>query len=213
MGEISSKSSIVDVTAPKFVAFIGAIAMICIGFIYLVTNGINPVLYIITGISCLAGGVIVMLIVEVFDLNSPIPYKWWLLLAIGGGVLFLIFLTRRLTFGTIFGSGLYVGALLVAAAGLLEWLIEGGKLDLKAPQFLLFIGSAIAIVTSIFGGGYVWMIIAIAACVILILASFDVVFPYEWWLWVICLGAIYFLIHTVAGIVIGVGFLLFLLDK
>ena len=113
MSDISTKVSIKEISAAKFVALIGAFLMICEGILYILRapSSASPALYIITGIINLAGGTIVFLLTEVTGLEVPIPYKWWLLLAIAGGVLTMEIITRLVVTGgaTIFGIPWYLG--------------------------------------------------------------------------------------------------------
>ncbi|NVM28497.1 MAG: hypothetical protein HWN65_06615 [Candidatus Helarchaeota archaeon] len=159
--------------------------MLLEGFLFLRFPYINPVLYIITGFACVAGGIILLLVLGVgFEVDTPIPYKWWLLLAIGGGVILLALITNIIVIGFVWGTPWYLGGLLVGIAGLMELLIEGGKLDWKASKFVMLIGASILIVLSIQGiiATRTWLLLAgLIVGVLLILQLFDVL-PDEWWL-------------------------------
>ncbi len=230
MGESLSKGSKIDVDAPKLVAFIGCIVMICEGLLYFVSRGLPGsrifTMYVILGIACIAAGVILFLILKVVDLGFelPIPYKWWLLLALGGGILAFCFITNAVVTAPIprlVGTPWYWGGMLVVLAGLLEWGLLPEKLDWTASKFVLIAGAGVTIALSIIGAmraiifvrsSVVWVIVGIALCAILILASFDVLFPYEWWL-IFGIGiAVFMLINQTGGVLILVGALLFTLD-
>ena len=65
---------------------------ICVGFLYVLQW---DVFYILAGITSLVGGVIVLLIVEVFGFKVPIPYNWWILLIIGAAIIVMDLLVVR----------------------------------------------------------------------------------------------------------------------
>ncbi len=225
MGE----SKTIDVSAAKAVAFIGAIVMIVEGLWYIPNAG-GYVLFIITGIVMIAGGVILLLVVEVgFTVHIGIPYASWLLLVIGGGVLALEIITS-IVVGTGLGTRLlnvpsYLGALLVLTAAFLELDLQG-KFKMTASKFVTLVGAIIILFLSIttFGGG-LWFIVGIAVGVLLLLMVFDVL-PYAWWLLVILIIAVipaFYYVHQTLLIpwflqyegvsVVLVGLLLMITDK
>jgi hypothetical protein len=84
----------VDLSAGKIVALIGALVAICVGILYLnlasvTIDATDLALYILAGITSLAGGIIVLLITEVLGFKIPIPYNWWILLIIGGVIILM----------------------------------------------------------------------------------------------------------------------------
>ena len=234
MDETPPEKSKIDVGATKLVAFIGAIVMLLEGFLFLRFPYINLVLYFITGFACVAGGIILLLVLGVgFEVNTPIPYKWWLLLVIGGGVI-LFTHHKYCRYWVCLGYSWYLGGLLVGIAGLMELLIEGGKLDWKASKFVMLIGAAIMIVLSIqriLAMGNWVMLVSLSVAVALILQLFDVI-PDEWWLtlifvlaafiimpplmpsvWVDWFSMTMFPVLPTCGSVLFVGFLLYILDE
>ena len=162
----------------------------------------------------LVAGIILFLVINVIDLNFDIkiPYQFWLLLALGGGVLVIDFIANIVAFGSIIGTTLYWGGLLVALGGLLEWHLIPEKLDMIDSKFVLLVGCGMAIVVAILTLGIVWWIVTIGLCVLLILAIFDVAIPYEWWLTLGVGLAIFLLVHPASGFVLLVGYLLVQLD-
>ena len=99
MGE--SPGSKIPVAAPKAVAFIGSLLMMLEGILYLTflpgALG-NQAMYIVTGIVNIVVGALLFIMVQVVDLKFelPIPYKWWIILAMGGGVMGLNFMARSI---------------------------------------------------------------------------------------------------------------------
>ena len=207
------KISKVDLSAAKVVAIIGALVAICVGILYLISWNTTayPALYILAGITNLAGRIIVFLIVGVINLKVPIPYTWWILLAIGAAIVVTELLVRFLV--GIFPTAMYLGGVLIGLAGLVELLIGGGKLSWSASKFVLLVGAAASIAMKIISWDWVWSIVAIALCVVLILMLFDVI-PNKWW-YVLGVGIAVLLlpISFTAGAVILVGFILVLMDK
>lgn len=201
----------VDIPAPKLVAFIGCLLMICEGILYLRSPS---AMNILAGITNLAAGIILFLVINVveFNFDIKIPYVWWLLMAIGGGVLLVDFIANAVNTGSIFGTVLYWGGLLVALGGMIEWHVIPEKLNLSDSKFVLLVGAGMTIAVSILTVSLIWMIVAIALCVLLILAIFDVLIPYEWWLTLGVGLAIFMLIHQPSGVVLLVGYLLVQLD-
>lgn len=206
----------IDLSAGKIVALIGAFVAICVGILYLKavpgSVSVTQALYILAGITSLAGGIIVLLIVEVLGFKIPIPYNWWILLIIGG-VIILMDLLLEFVGGVTDQDWMYLGGSLIGLAGLIELLISGGKLSWAASKFVLLVGASMAVVLSIIFWDLVWSIIAIALCVILILMLFDVI-PNKWWAILgIGIAVLILFVHLTAGGVLLVGFALMLMDK
>jgi hypothetical protein len=230
MGESSSENHKIDVPAPRLVAFIGAIAMIFEGFLYLqygILYSAGPIVCIITGISGMVGGLILLLVLQVgIKINTPIPYTWWLLLVIGGGVLLLEIITQIVMYHNIFGIFWYLGALLVGIASLLELNIQE-KLKWSASKFVMLIGAAMVIVLSVRGLSIsastisaslknivvvLGLAIGLASAIILLLMLFKLL-PFNWWLVVIMDCAAIYLVHFEGAAVILVGLILLLTDS
>ena len=215
MGE-SPKSPTVDVEAPKFVAYVGTIVMMLEGLLYILNSNLgwaNQVLYIITGIICIAGGVVLLLILNVgVKVDTPIPYKWWLLVAIGGGVITMALITNLVSIGSVFGTPWYLGGLIVGIAGLLE-VGADEKFD-GASNFVLFIGALIVIiigVQNILVGLLFVPIVAFAVGVLLLLTIFDVIAK-EWWLVLIFGATALLLVHNPGGSVVLLGWVMMIID-
>ncbi|MHA1130251.1 MAG: hypothetical protein ACTSQQ_05535 [Candidatus Helarchaeota archaeon] len=211
----TSSDQTINVEAPRAAAFIGAIVMILEGIMYLRLYLTSPVWYIIVGTVLIAGGVILLLVLGVgFEVNIHIPYEWWLLLAIGGGVLTIEIINWVVLTGGIFGIPRYMGALLVGIAAFLKLGLDD-KMNLKASQFVIFVGAIIIALISVLamiGGAIIIPLIGVACGVLLILTCFDVL-PYEWWL-VLILGATPFVlgIHTPGASVVLTGLVLMVAD-
>lgn len=216
------ESAKVTVSAPKLVASIGCLVMIYEGILYLLLinwygswSNTDP-MFLVAGLANLVAGIILFLVINPMGLNIDIkiPYVWWLLLAIGAGILFVDFLINGLVYSSILGTTYYWGGLLVGIAGLLEWNLIPEKLGLSHSKFVMLIGSAMVIIIALLSYSFlsVWMYVAIGLSVLLILAIFDVAIPYEWWLVLGIALAIFMLIHPASGVVLLVGYLLVQLD-
>ena len=219
----SGESPKVDIPAPKLVAFIGCLIMICEGILYLQVlpslsgTPTSVAMNILAGITNLAAGIILFLVINVAELNIDIkiPYEWWLLMAIGGGVLLVDFIANAVISGSIFGVRLYWGGLLVAIGGMIEWHVIPEKLNLSDSKFVLLLGAGMAIAVALITMSFLspWFYVTIGLCVLLILAIFDVAIPYEWWLILGVALAVFMLpIHPPSGVVLLVGYLLVQLD-
>ncbi len=201
----------VDVEPPRFLAFVGTIIMLIEGFQYLL-RGFDA-LDTITGIVCIAGGVILLLTIGVgFTTNLPIPYKWWILLAIGGAAITMAILTQAIRYGILLGAQWYLGGLLVGIAGLLELgLHDKMKMD-HASKFVLFIGACMAIIISLLFGTWLGWILGIALGVLVLLVVFNVL-PFEWWLVLIFGAVIFTFLHANTGAVILVGWIMMMINE
>ncbi|TFG04371.1 MAG: hypothetical protein EU536_04755 [Promethearchaeota archaeon] len=230
INQMSNSARKISVDAPKTVAFIGCVLMMLEGISYMASlpgSSGDRMVYIVTGIINLIVGAILFMMVEVVDLKIklPIPYKWWIILAMGGGVMVWNFIANVIVTWpnpTIVGTAIYLpiggylGGLVVALAGMIEWEILPERMELRDSKFVLLVGCGMAIFLAFLSIGpfnFVVPIICIALCVLLILAIFKVGIPYEWWIIAIVASAILLLLHIPSAVILLVGFLLYLEDK
>jgi len=155
-------SSVVNITPIKFIVLIGAIFGIWEVVVNLIQPAFNPVFvllapqaaifYLIFGIVelCIIGLLILKIAIEVLelDINIPIPYEWWLVLAVGGGIVAMNIISGLLVnSANIFGFA--IGGGIILLAGFYQLLTDQLNKDIDLTKYVIFVAAALVIANSI----------------------------------------------------------------
>lgn len=201
----------VDISASGVVALIGALILIAESVLYIQSLRLFGVIFGIIGI---VAAIIIILTIQIVEIeNFPIPFEWWSLLLVGGLILILFLVAGN------FMTTAVTGAILILIAGIIEFLAENK--DYLASQIVIFIGSILTIFGSILlfasmNALNIFLgILGLIAGIILLLAmleNVDIKVPYDWWIILIIGFFIFTWVYSLAGTIILVGFVLFLMD-
>ncbi len=181
-----------ELSGSKVVAFIGVLILFA-GSINAFQAGSN-IFDILFGILAIILAIVVFISLGFIDLGPvKIPYLWYLILIIGIVLIGLAFPT------TVPSPKPYLGGILIATAGIVEFLIQQQKREVVVSKFVAFAGAAFAIYESIMifalvadglaisgVGGFnvlngIIGIIAAAILILLVYGKIDIKIPYNWW--------------------------------